>query len=173
MKKVAGYDESDSKDENVSSEGVEESSSDEDAEDDCAAQQEESESDTEQDKAQDDNDQQSRRIVGTSSSGEQCTFDLRNLVAVNSHQLDARSLYSLSKSKSNETDNDTIPLTDARLQVDEDQLLEKAQDGCAQIISALWQLPMETSDAGPLVTLPSYFEIKIPRALVRLHCRGL
>jgi hypothetical protein len=99
-----------------------------------------------------------------SASGEQCTFDLRNLVAVNSHQLNASSLYS-SKKSARESDI-TIPLEDNRIQVDEEHLLEKARDGCAQLISAIWQLPTEQSDAGPLVTLPSYFEIKIPRALV-------
>lgn len=97
-------------------------------------------------------------------SGEQCTFDLRNLVAVNSHQLNASSLHS-SKRLAGESDI-TIPLEDSRIQVDEEQLLEKARDGCAQLISAIWKLPTEKSDAGPLVTLPSYFEIKIPRALV-------
>lgn len=120
---------------------------------------EEEESDVNKDKQK-----QSRRTIG-SSSGEQCTFDLRNLVAVNSHQLDATSLYSSKRKQSKEADI-TIPSTLTGIQVDEDQLLEKAQDGCAQLISALWQLPTERSDAGPLVTLPSYCEVKIPRAMV-------
>jgi hypothetical protein len=173
MKKSVDHEEAESEEENDSSQGVEESSSDEEASGD-GAQQEGSDSesgeddDSVDDEADDSNEQQkqSRRIAGSSSS-EQCTFDLRNLVAVNSHQLDASSLYS-SKSKSKESDI-TIPQTDHRLHVDEAQLLEKAQDGCAQLISALWQLPTESSDAGPLVTLPSYFEIKIPRALVSLR----
>ena len=129
------------------------------------------ESDEEEDERDVDNDggheqaQINARIESQlSASSEQCTFDLRNLVAVNSHQLNASLLYS-SKRPVRESDI-TIPLEDSRIQVDEEQLLEKARDGCAQLISAIWQLPKETSDAGPLVTLPSYFEIMIPRTLV-------
>ena len=63
----------------------------------------------------------------------------------------------------------TIP-TDSSLDVvvDEEYLLRKATDGCTQLISSLWQLPVERSDAGMMVQLPSYEEIKIPRALVSL-----
>ena len=171
MKKTVDYDESDSVEENDSSEGVEESLSGEEESGD-GAKQEGSESESEEDEADNNSDKQkeSSRITGPSSAeAEQCTFDLRNLVAVNSHQLDASSLYS-SKNKTKDGDIVTIPQTDSRLLADEDQLLEKAQEGCAQLISALWQLPTEKSDAGPLVTLPTYVEIKIPRALVSLLC---
>jgi len=174
MKKNVDYEESDSEEVNGSPEGIEESSSGEeesdDAQEDDGAQQGGDNSESEQDDgAGDENNYKKKQIRRTTgaSSGEQCTFDLRNLVAVNSHQLDASALYS-SKRKVEE-DNITIPPTVSAIhQVDENQLQQKAQDGCAQLISALWQLPTESSDAGPLVTLPSYFEIKIPRSLVSL-----
>ena len=169
MKKNAEYEESDSDEEKGASEGVAESSSGEEESDDGAQQGGDSDSEREDDNGEDadddDDDQPPSRQQGGSTSDEHCTFDMRNLVAVNSHQLDAASLYSSKKSKAQD-DNITIPLTVDGIQVDETQLLKKAQDGCAQLISALWQLPTEKSDAGPLVTLPSYFEIKIPRALV-------
>lgn len=145
-----------------SSEGVEESSSEDEGE----QQSQESEND-DGDKEEAQN-QSSKASVFTSSSSEQCTFDLRNLVAVNSHQLDTAALYSKKQSE-DDANNVTIPPT---TQVaNEEYLLAKAQDGCAQLIHALWQLPTEKSDAGPLVTLPSYSEIKIPRALVRSFVR--
>jgi hypothetical protein len=125
----------------------------------------ESDDDEEEEEEQEEQEQSRGRIESQLlACGEQCTFDLRNLVAVNSNQLNAGSLYS-SKKSARESDI-TIPLEDNRIQVDEEHLLEKARDGCAQLISAIWQLPTEQSDAGPLVTLPSYFEIKIPRVLV-------
>jgi Ribosome biogenesis regulatory protein (RRS1) len=157
------------------SEGTEEQSSEEESDegaehngDDSASGSNEEEDENGDDDDDDDDDEQeqsnARMESQLFSSGEQCTFDLRNLVAVSSHQLNASLLYS-SKRPARESDI-TISLEDSRIQVDEEQLLEKARDGCAQLISAIWQLPKETSDAGPLVTLPSYFEIKIPRALV-------
>lgn len=162
-KKNVEYEEDSSEEEKDSSDAVEEQASSDSEGADAAAE------DNEDDGADDDQQKQTARIVGSSSStSEQCTFDLRNLVAVNSHQLDATSLYSSTKKNKAKEDGITIPLTASGIQVDEDQLLEKAQDGCAQLIRALWQLPMESSDAGPMVTLPSYQEIKIPRALVRL-----
>ena len=92
----------------------------------------------------------------------QCTFDLRNLVAVNSHQI--KGLYSF-QNKSNE--DITIP-NDS---VDENVVLSVASASCRHLISELWQLPTERSDAGPLVSLPGYNEIKMPRALVRYSQR--
>lgn len=165
-KKAIKYEEDSSEEENDYSDNVdEESSSGED--EDAVDQGGDSESDKDQSNEQ--QEQTKMPIVGTSSSSEQCTFDLRNLVAVNSHQLDAASLYApKKKSKQANGKAATIPLAVNGIQVDEDQLLKKAQDGCAQLISALWQLPTEGSDAGPMVTLPTYQEIKIPRALVRL-----
>ena len=97
---------------------------------------------------------------------EHCTFDLRNMLAVNSHQIAATSLY---KSKKSSSSNEliTIPLDNGHgLNLDEDFLLSQATKGCTQLVHALWQLPTERSDAGPLVHLPTYDEIKLPRALV-------
>jgi hypothetical protein len=102
--------------------------------------------------------------VTSRGDGEQCTFDLRNLLAVNTHQISTASLYK----KSNQAEEDiTIPMDKEHgLDVDEEYLLARASEGCAQLVHALWQLPTERSDAGPMVNLPSYDEIPIPRALV-------
>jgi len=100
-----------------------------------------------------------------SATGEPCTFDLRNLLAVNTHQINTKTLYSTTKTKNESV---TIPSMQilANLNVDEEQLLEKATDGCTQLIAALWQLPTERSSAGPMVHLPSFDDSRIPRALV-------
>jgi len=98
-----------------------------------------------------------------SASGEQCTFDLKNLLAINSHQVETGKLYSTKKMG----DEDIIIPSSSTLitSIDEDHLLEKATDGCAQLINALWQLPTERSDTGTLVSLPSYSVTKLPRQL--------
>jgi hypothetical protein len=107
-----------------------------------------------------------------SATGESCTFDLRNLLAMNSHQINAEKLYNAKiSSNRTEVDNATIPWTGGKLFPNEDYLLEKAVDGCSQLVSAIWQLPVERSDAGPLVHLPGYDESRIPRTLV--SCRLL
>jgi len=105
--------------------------------------------------------------VPVSANGERCTFDLRNLLAMNTHQVDAASLYS-AKRKGKKTINSlTISPPDGLdLPINEKYLLEKATDGCTQLVATLWQLPIERSDAGPMATLPSYEESRIPRALV-------
>mgnify|MGYP005853256527 CR=1 FL=1 len=107
-----------------------------------------------------------------SATGEPCTFDLRNLLAANAHQINTKTLYSTTKMKSESV---TIPSMQilANLNVDEEQLLEKATDGCTQLSAALWQLPTERSSAGPLVHLPSFDDSRIPRALVRLFYSSL
>lgn len=103
--------------------------------------------------------------VNTKTGPEQCNFDLRNMTAMNSHQIPASSLYQ-SKRKQGE-DSICIPLDQGHksLQANEDFLLDRASAGCTQLIAAIWQLPTETSDAGPLATLPGYDEIPIPRAM--------
>lgn len=101
-----------------------------------------------------------------SANGEQCTFDLYNLLATNSHQVDVSKLYS--KKKKKQLDEDiTIGAETMTVTVNEDHLLDKATDGCMQLINSLWQLPTERSDAGPLVNLPGFSETKLPRQLVR------
>ena len=98
-----------------------------------------------------------------------CTFDLRNLMAADSHQIAASLLYKNTQPTSE--DSITIPLNrDHGLAVDEEFLLAKASAACAELVDSLWVLPKESSDAGPLVKLPGYNEIKIPRALVGPRC---
>src|SRR3569832_1993793 len=109
----------------------------------------------------------SAKLPSTSSHGEPCIFDLRNLLATNSHQVDSTALYSAKGSKKTQLEKE-ITIPSESLLVSEQYLLEKATDGCQQLIASLWQLPVERSDAGPLVTLPAYEEMRIPRALVSL-----
>ena len=100
-----------------------------------------------------------------SAMGEPCTFDLRNLLAMNAHQINTKELYSNTKRKPEATVIPAMQIV-ANTTVDEGLLLKKAADGCAQLVEALWQLPKEKSDAGPMVILPSYEDSNIPRALV-------
>lgn len=96
------------------------------------------------------------------------TFDLRNMLAINTDQLAMGSFYDAKKTKIKAGKDIEIPLDPVRgasLEVNEEYLLSKATDGCTKLIRALWELPTEVSDAGPLVTLPTYDEIRIPRAL--------
>ena len=98
-------------------------------------------------------------------STEPCSFDLRNLLAMNSHGVNESKLYA-SKSTDHDGDRITIPTENQHLlTVNEEYLLEKATDGCAQLLSVLWQLPVERSDAGPLGTLPKFDELPLPRSL--------
>jgi hypothetical protein len=105
---------------------------------------------------------------------EPCTFDLRNLLGVSAHPIDSASLYVPVKSSKNLASADsTTPATiDRSYFVNEEYLLKKAIAGCSQIVSALWQLPVERTNAGPMVQLPTFDDSKIPRALVcaMSHC---
>lgn len=105
-----------------------------------------------------------------SATGEPCTFDLRNLLAMNAHQINTKTLYS-NTTKARTEPSVAIPAMQllANITVNEEELLEKATDGCTQLIAALWQLPKERSSAGPMVLLPSSDESRIPRALVRFR----
>jgi hypothetical protein len=103
--------------------------------------------------------------LSTKTGPEHCNFDLRNMTAMNVHQVPASVLYQTKKRQGE--DSISIPLDQGhKLQVNEDFLLERASAGCAQLVAAIWQLPTETSDAGPLATLPGYNEIPIPRSMV-------
>lgn len=158
---------SDSRSDEDSSQSEEEQSSDEEATDDTSNFSDEDE--------EDDDSVESDPVVTpkdikpvASSVGEQCTFDLRHLVAVNSHQVNSSKLYKQKTKKDTaEEDTTTIPPDNLSHTILEEHLLERASDGCAQLIGALWQLPTEKSDAGPQVFLPSYAETKLPRELVR------
>mmetsp|Transcript_10112 Transcript_10112/g.14833 ORF Transcript_10112/g.14833 Transcript_10112/m.14833 type:complete len:437 (-) Transcript_10112:1119-2429(-) len=128
-----------------------------------------SESDEESDRGdsehtiQEDVDNQVKIKPISSPTGENCTFDLRNLLAMNSHQVETAKLYLTKKEGDEEI---TIPTKSSLIaSVDEDHLLEKATDGCTQLINALWQLPTERSDVGPIASLPSFFVTKLPRQL--------
>jgi len=95
---------------------------------------------------------------------EQCTLDLRNLLAINSHQVNYRALYKRKESKNSEDCNVTVKNVGLQ-NTNEDLLLEKATEGCSQLLKGLWGLETEKTDAGPLAVLPSYFTNKTPREL--------
>jgi len=121
---------------------------------------------------------------------ESCTLDLRNLTAINSHQVNTATLYQRqsdddgkrgkAKKKGKKriiAEEDamaamggkmgaTIPPADTATVINEDQLLGTARDGCQQILRGLWSLETERTDAGPMGLLPQQFEIKTPRELV-------
>lgn len=100
--------------------------------------------------------------ASVNKNSDQCIFDLRNMLAITSDQIASKSLY---KKACNET-NISITLDESHeLTLDEDFLLSKATQGCSQLVHALFQLPTERSDAGPLVQLPAYDELKLPRSL--------
>ena len=118
-------------------------------------------------------DDDKEREIYTGEEG--CTLDLRNLTAINSHQVNTQTLYKKSKknSKKKQSSSDfddkmlaTIPPAEGAVKVNEEQLLETAREGCTQILKGLWSLDTERTDAGPLAVLPQMFEIKTPRELV-------
>ena len=102
-------------------------------------------------------------------NGEPCTFDLRNLLALNSHQINAKTLYNTKKHQSKQG-VETILMSDQFPRVDEQYLESKAFDGCSQLVHALWQLPKEKSDVGTMIKLPAFDDSRIPRALVSVSC---
>lgn len=106
----------------------------------------------------------SPRMNPNSTNEELCIFDLRNLLAMNGHQVDVRQLYP--SNKNSDRNLTTIQLSSQHEVANEQYLLQKAVTGCSQLINAIWNLPVEPSSAGPLVHLPAYDESKIPRALV-------
>lgn len=136
--------------------------------------------DEEEDDDDDDSDSEEKRLVAAagataaSMSSDQYIFDLRKLLAVDNDQIPHSVLYRKPGDTPNKASSDgksiTIPLDESLgLTINEDFLLSRVTEGCTQLINALWQLPTEQSDAGPLVTLPGYDEIILPRALVSCH----
>jgi hypothetical protein len=101
---------------------------------------------------------------------EPCSFDLRNLLAISSYPIDSAQLYSNSPTAAvalQPPKNLIIPSTSpASMNVNEEYLLQKSIAACNQLISALWKLPMERSDAGPMALLPSHDDSNVPRSLV-------
>ncbi|KAL7530766.1 hypothetical protein ACHAXR_003661 [Thalassiosira sp. AJA248-18] len=113
---------------------------------------------------------------------EQCTFDLTNLLAINTHQVNAAELYQTSINNSNKknklnTNNpewyNTPPTiipssTNTTHNVNESMLLAKAAECTTQLLAELWKLPMEKTDVGALAKLPSLGggeTTKLPRSL--------
>mmetsp|Transcript_6135 Transcript_6135/g.11630 ORF Transcript_6135/g.11630 Transcript_6135/m.11630 type:complete len:474 (-) Transcript_6135:124-1545(-) len=93
---------------------------------------------------------------------EKCEMDLRNLIVFNTHQINHSALYS----KKSDSSEEEVSITVNGIKLaNEEYLLEKAMEGCSQLLSGLWKLETEKTDAGPLATLPSYFETVTPRAL--------
>ena len=149
----------------------EESSSDDDSEDESHENKNEAGDDNDDEEEESDDEEEPREFERPkSANGEPCTFDLRNLMAMNAHQINTKTLYSTSTK--GRAESVTIPAMQvlANITVDEEELMEKATDGCTQLIAALWQLPKERSSAGPMVLLPSTDESRIPRALVCQIC---
>lgn len=103
-------------------------------------------------------------LRATFESNEPCSFDIRNLLAMNTHGVNEAKLYQ-KKKKQQDEDLVTIAPDNLPALVNEEYLLEKAVDGCSQLLSVLWQLPVERSDAGPLGTLPKFDELPLPRSL--------
>lgn len=101
-----------------------------------------------------------RAAASAGNGPEGCSFDLRNLTAVNSHPLQETQLFK--KKGKKEEGALTIGTSNA---LNDEYLLQKATEGATQLIEALWQLPTQRSDAGPLMTLPTYNALEIPRAL--------
>jgi len=118
-------------------------------------------------------------INDDTANTEQCTFDLHNLLAFNTHQINAAELYQQStKSKKKSlnkewyTNTPTIDSSTTKTAlllptVNENLLLSKAAEGTTQLLCELWKLPSEKTDVGLVSKLPSA-EVKLPRALVRI-----
>ncbi|KAL9182990.1 hypothetical protein ACHAXT_004269 [Thalassiosira profunda] len=110
----------------------------------------------------------------TPNSGlEQCTFDAANLLACNTHQLNAAALYppNASGATLHQEWYAAPPTIDGRSTkqmqmpiVNEALLLAKAAEGTTQLLAELWRLPGEQTDVGLMARLPSP-ETKLPRAL--------
>lgn len=101
------------------------------------------------------------------SDDEHCTYDLRNLLVMNGHQVDLRSLYEQQQNDAMDGGDDEccIPLAHASSAANEEFLLKKVSEGCQKLISELWTLPTEKTDVGPLFMLPSNFVVALPREL--------
>lgn len=115
-------------------------------------------------------------INDDTNNTEQCTFDLHNLLAFNTHQINAAELYQSKKKSLNKewyTNTPTIDSSTTKANqvvlptVNENLLLSKAAEGTTQLLCELWKLPSEKTDVGLVSKLPSP-EVKLPRALVRI-----
>jgi hypothetical protein len=140
----------------------------EDADDDNGKEQ-----DSDGEDSEENNDERIHPIRGNSHNiyigdgGEQWTLDLRNLLAVNTHQIDLADMYKVTEA-SHKNEKVTIDVEQKKGLVNDDYLLQKASEGCTQLLAGLWKLDTQKSDAGPMAILPSYFEIPTPRSLVSI-----
>eukprot|EP00592_Proboscia_alata_P015384 CAMPEP_0194395510 /NCGR_PEP_ID=MMETSP0174-20130528/124465_1 /TAXON_ID=216777 /ORGANISM="Proboscia alata, Strain PI-D3" /LENGTH=499 /DNA_ID=CAMNT_0039191457 /DNA_START=39 /DNA_END=1538 /DNA_ORIENTATION=- len=105
------------------------------------------------------------------SSFERCTFDLKNLLSHNNHQVDDTKLYS-STTPMEPEQGDVQSSTHIKKilgcqVVEEDYLMQKSSDACQQLIAAIWNLPrLKANKTGePLAVLPQRSEMILPRAL--------
>ena len=165
-------DSEDSNDDDSGENETSESESESDGEEDVAASlfKGPAEEDDSDDDSDGEEDEDGADAISSAIQSEAYTFDLRNMLAINTDQLAMGKLYDAKKTKSVSGKDIEIPLDPVRgasLEVNEEYLLSKATDGCVELIRALWELPTEMSDVGPLATLPTYDEIRLPRALVR------
>lgn len=107
----------------------------------------------------------------SNNSDEQCTFDLNNLLAFNTHQVNAAELYQQKGKKHVNSEwyisHPTITADAQQLPaVNEALLLAKAAEGTTQLLQELWKLPTEKTDVGPKALLPSKVkETTLPRSL--------
>jgi len=161
MEKMVDSDSEATSEEDVAVDQEEEASSEEDGEDES---ENESESDVEMKSSEDEQEDDDEDVA--IGGDEKCNIDLRNLIAFNTHQVNHNELFK-KESKVDNEDTTTIIVNGMKI-ANEEHLLEKANEGCSQLLAGLWKLDTEKTDAGPLAILPSYFETKTPRALVSL-----
>jgi len=144
---------------------------DDDAQNDATAMFKEEESDDDEEDGGDSDDGDGQHGASTptnAASKEALTYDLRNLVSINTHQISNAALYDSKRSNNNSSSSDTDAIeidTSPITNIDEEYIYNKATSDCTKLIEELWKLPIEQSDAGPMVTLPSYDEVALPRAL--------
>ena len=167
MEKMLDSDSEGTSEEDVADDQEEEVDQEEEAssEGDVEDEESESESDAEMKSSEDEEEDDEEEDVAIGGD-EKVNIDLRNLVAFNTHQVNHNELFK-NQSMVDSEDPTTI-LVDGMKIANEEHLLEKACEGCSQLLVGLWKLDTEKTDVGPMAILPSYFETKTPRALVSL-----
>lgn len=164
-------------DEEEGDEQMDEDSEEEEGESDDEEESDDDEEDDEEDGANADNKSSSIGVGG--GEAEQCTFDLHNLLAFNTHQINVAELYQPPSSTQIKKLNDkewyaTLPAIEATVGilpgvVNESLLLAKAAEGTTQLLRELWRLPTEKTDVGSLARLPGASSrgeaTKLPRSL--------
>jgi len=126
--------------------------------------------DEEQEEESDSDDEERAAGAPRSSSApageEGHTFDLRNLTALNPHQVDASALYRGAAGEELDVTISSNPKTcGTYVPPDESILMERARSGCTDLLRALWNVEKEKTDVGPLGVLPDKFVIATPRSL--------